>query len=64
VLTVQWLGYVGLAALVLSRIPQSLETMRVVECTVNGVFLVLFMMGNVSPRGVCPQFWQCDFHPA
>lgn len=44
----QWLGYIGLIALVISWIPQSLETMRQGECGINGAFLILLLIGNLS----------------
>lgn len=44
----QWIGYVGLVALVLCWIPQSVETIHLGKCTVNLSFLVLVLIGNVS----------------
>lgn len=44
----QWVGYVGLVALVLCWIPQSLETFKHGRCTVNREFLVLVLIGNIS----------------
>jgi lipid-A-disaccharide synthase-like uncharacterized protein len=44
----QWLGYLGLAALVISWIPQSLETVKLGQCKVNRGFLALVLVGNVS----------------
>jgi lipid-A-disaccharide synthase-like uncharacterized protein len=42
-----WLGYVGLTALVLCWIPQSIETIRLGRCPVNLVFLVLSSLGSL-----------------
>ncbi|HLE31964.1 MAG TPA: hypothetical protein VJB38_05075 [Bacteroidota bacterium] len=47
-MTLQWLGYVGLVALVLCWIPQSLETIRLGRCPVNLSFLVLASLGSFS----------------
>jgi hypothetical protein len=44
----EWLGYVGLATLVVSWIPQSIETMKLGKCSVNIGFLILVLVGNVS----------------
>lgn len=44
----QWIGYVGLAALVLCWIPQSLETIRLGRCPVNLTFLVLSSFGSLT----------------
>ena len=44
----QWIGYVGLAALVLCWIPQSIETIKLGRCPVNFAFLVLSAAGSVS----------------
>jgi MtN3 and saliva related transmembrane protein len=43
----QWIGYGGLVALVLSWIPQSLETIRNGKCSINLSFLVLVLIGNI-----------------
>jgi len=43
-----WLGYIGLAALALCWIPQSMETIRRGECSVNTGFLVLSLIGSVT----------------
>ncbi len=45
-MTLQWLGYVGLIALVLCWIPQSIETVRLGRCPVNLTFLVLSSLGS------------------
>lgn len=45
---IQWLGYIGLVALVLSWIPQSIETIRLGRCPVNLTFLVLSSVGSLS----------------
>jgi len=47
-MNLQWLGYVGLVALVLCWIPQSLETVRLGKCPVNLTFLVLSSLGSFS----------------
>jgi len=44
----QWIGYVGLIALVICWIPQSLETIRLGRCPVNLTFLVLSSVGSFS----------------
>lgn len=44
----QWIGYLGIATLVLSWIPQSIETIKLGRCQVNTTFLVLISLGNVS----------------
>lgn len=42
-----WIGYVGLAALVVSWIPQSIETVKLGKCNINLAFLVLVFIGSV-----------------
>lgn len=44
----QWIGYIGVAALVLSWIPQSIETIKLGRCPVNTTFLILLSLGNMS----------------
>ena len=44
----QWIGYLGLVALVISWIPQSLETIRLGRCPVNLMFLILSAVGSVG----------------
>lgn len=44
----QWIGYVGLVALVLCWIPQSVETIKLGRCPVNLAFLVLSSIGSLS----------------
>jgi lipid-A-disaccharide synthase-like uncharacterized protein len=44
----QWLGYVGLTALVAAWIPQSIETVKLGTCHVNLGFLALLLVGNIS----------------
>jgi len=44
----QWIGYVGLVALALCWIPQSVETIRGGRCPVNLMFLVLSSIGSFS----------------
>lgn len=44
----QWIGYIGLVALVLCWIPQSIETIRLGRCPVNLTFLVLSAVGSLS----------------
>lgn len=44
----QWIGYVGLAALVLCWIPQSVETVKLGRCPVNLTFLILSAIGSFS----------------
>ncbi|MEK6754960.1 MAG: lipid-A-disaccharide synthase N-terminal domain-containing protein [Bacteroidota bacterium] len=44
----QWIGYLGLAALALCWIPQSIETIRLGRCPVNLVFLLLSSLGSFS----------------
>lgn len=42
-----WIGYLGVAALVLCWIPQSIETIRAGRCLVNLAFLILSAVGSV-----------------
>lgn len=42
----QWLGYIGLTALALCWIPQSMETIRLGRCNVNFTFLILSAIGS------------------
>ncbi|MEX1274579.1 MAG: lipid-A-disaccharide synthase N-terminal domain-containing protein [Bacteroidota bacterium] len=42
----QWLGYVGLTALALCWIPQSIETIKLGRCNVNFTFLILSAVGS------------------
>jgi lipid-A-disaccharide synthase-like uncharacterized protein len=44
----QWIGYVGLTALALCWIPQSVETIRLGRCPVNLTFLVLSSIGSFT----------------
>lgn len=44
----QWIGYLGLAALALCWIPQSIETIRLGRCPVNLTFLILTSLGSFS----------------
>ncbi len=44
----QWIGYLGLAALVLCWVPQSIETIKLGRCPVNLTFLVLSSVGSLS----------------
>jgi lipid-A-disaccharide synthase-like uncharacterized protein len=44
----QWIGYVGLTALVVCWIPQSIDTIRQGECPVNTAFLFLTALGSLS----------------
>lgn len=44
----QWIGYVGLTALVVCWIPQSIDTIRQGECQVNMAFLFLTALGSLS----------------
>ena len=41
-----WLGYVGLTALVLCWIPQTIDTLKQGRCPVNSGFLVLSAVGS------------------
>lgn len=43
-----WIGYVGLTALVLCWIPQSIDTVKQGRCPVNMAFLVLSALGSLS----------------
>ena len=43
-----WIGYLGVVTLVLSWVPQSIETIKLGRCPVNMTFLVLLTIGNVS----------------
>jgi lipid-A-disaccharide synthase-like uncharacterized protein len=42
----QWVGYVGLTALTVCWIPQSIETIKMGRCPVNLTFLVLSSAGS------------------
>jgi MtN3 and saliva related transmembrane protein len=44
----QWIGYIGLTALALCWIPQSIETIRQGRCTVNLTFLILSSVGSFT----------------
>lgn len=44
----EWLGYIGLTALALCWIPQSIETIRLGRCNVNFTFLVLSAIGSTT----------------
>lgn len=44
----QWIGYVGLTALVVCWIPQSIDTIKQGECPVNLTFLFLTALGSIS----------------
>ncbi|MBI3110697.1 MAG: lipid-A-disaccharide synthase N-terminal domain-containing protein [Ignavibacteriales bacterium] len=44
----EWLGYIGLAALALCWIPQSVETIKLGRCNVNFTFLILSAIGSTS----------------
>ena len=43
-----WIGYLGLVALALCWIPQSVETIRLGRCPVNLAFLILSCIGSFS----------------
>jgi lipid-A-disaccharide synthase-like uncharacterized protein len=42
------IGYIGLTALALCWIPQSIETVRIGRCDVNLSFLILSALGSFS----------------
>lgn len=42
------IGYIGLTALALCWIPQSIDTVRLGRCNVNLMFLVLSAIGSLS----------------
>ncbi len=44
----EWLGYIGLSALALCWIPQSVETIKLGRCNVNFTFLILSAIGSTS----------------
>ena len=44
----QWIGIVGLLALAAGWIPQTLETIKLKECRVNTLFLLLYLIASVS----------------
>jgi MtN3 and saliva related transmembrane protein len=44
----QWIGYVGLSALALCWIPQSIDTIKQGRCPVNMTFLLLSALGSLS----------------
>ena len=44
----QWIGYVGLSALVVCWIPQSVDTIKQGRCPVNMTFLLLSALGSLS----------------
>jgi lipid-A-disaccharide synthase-like uncharacterized protein len=41
------IGYIGLAAVAICWLPQSLETIRAGRCTVNLIFLLLSALGSL-----------------
>ena len=43
-----WIGYVGLTALVVCWIPQSIDTIKQGRCPVNLAFLILSSLGSLS----------------
>ena len=43
-----WIGYVGLTALVVCWIPQSIDTIKQGTCPVNLAFLLLTAVGSLS----------------
>jgi MtN3 and saliva related transmembrane protein len=43
-----WIGYVGLTALALCWIPQSIDTIKQGRCPMNVTFLVLSALGSLS----------------
>jgi lipid-A-disaccharide synthase-like uncharacterized protein len=45
-MNIQWIGYIGLAALVVCWIPQSIETIKLGRCPVNLSFLILSAVGS------------------
>lgn len=47
-MTLEWIGYVGIAAFALAWVPQSLETIRAGRCDVNPAFLSLAALGSIS----------------
>lgn len=44
----QWIGYIGLTALALCWIPQSIETIKRGRCPVNLTFLILSSVGSFT----------------
>ncbi len=44
----EWIGYVGLTALVVCWIPQTMDTVRLGSCPVNLGFLLLTALGSLS----------------
>lgn len=44
----QWIGYMGLTALTLCWIPQSIETIKRGRCPVNLTFLILSSAGSFT----------------
>lgn len=44
----QWIGYIGLTALTLCWIPQSIDTIKQGRCPVNLTFLILSSMGSFT----------------
>lgn len=47
-LSTELIGYIGLGALALCWIPQSIDTVRLGRCDVNLMFLVLSAVGSLS----------------
>ncbi len=43
-----WIGYVGLAALAICWVPQSIETIKGGRCEINLAFLVLYLIGSIG----------------
>lgn len=44
----QWIGYIGLIAITICWIPQSLESIRQGRCEMNLIFLILASVGGFS----------------
>jgi lipid-A-disaccharide synthase-like uncharacterized protein len=42
------LGYIGLSAIILCWVPQTIETLKAGRCGINKWFLILSLVGNVS----------------
>ena len=43
-----WIGYVGLIALAICWVPQSIETIKRGRCEINLLFLILYFIGSIG----------------
>ncbi len=57
----EWIGYVGLTALVVCWIPQTIDTVRLGSCPVNLGFLLLTALGSLSLAAYAASFGNTVF---